>query len=114
MVLAIEGHGFFSASTPSTPLPVNSCEGTKNASDTVSNNDPGWVRTFPVVGSKIAGSIPKKGTVAEPAFVSMAPGKGVTTIDPVSVCLLKSSVSTAKRKTVRLYSHQKVSTMAHC
>jgi len=42
----------------------------------------------------MAGSIPKKGTVAEPGLVSMAPGKGVTTIEPVSVC-------------------QKVSTMAH-
>lgn len=40
-----------------------------------------------MTGSKIAGSIPKKGTVAEPGLVSIAPGNGVTTIDPVSVCL---------------------------
>ena len=46
------------------------------------------LHTFPVTGSKMAGSIPKKGTVAEPGLVSIAPGKGVTTIDPVSVCLL--------------------------
>lgn len=44
-------------------------------------------RTLPVTGSRMAGSIPKKGTVAEPGLVSMAPGKGVTTIEPVSVCL---------------------------
>jgi hypothetical protein len=43
--------------------------------------------TFPLTGSRIAGSIPKKGTVAEPGLVSIAPGNGVTTIDPVSVCL---------------------------
>ena len=45
--------------------------------------------TFLVTGSKIAGSIPKKGTVADPGLVSIAPGNGVTTIDPVSVCLRK-------------------------
>lgn len=45
------------------------------------------VLTFPETGSKIAVSIPKKGTVAAPGLVSIAPGKGVTTIDPVSVCL---------------------------
>jgi len=45
---------------------------------------------LPDVGCKIAGSIPKKGTVAEPGLVSIAPGKGVTTIDPVSVCLSKA------------------------
>ena len=42
---------------------------------------------MPVIGSRIAGSIPKNGTVAEPGLVSIAPGNGVTTIDPVSVCL---------------------------
>ena len=46
-------------------------------------------QTFPVTGSKIAGSIPKKGTVADPGLVSIAPGNGVTTMDPVSVCLKK-------------------------
>jgi hypothetical protein len=46
--------------------------------------------TFPVTGSRIAGSIPKKGTVAEPGLVSIAPGNGVTTIEPVSVCLFES------------------------
>jgi hypothetical protein len=43
----------------------------------------------------MTGSTPKKGTVADPGLVSMAPGNGVTMMDPVSVC-------------------QKVSTMAHC
>ena len=37
--------------------------------------------------SRMAGSIPKKRTVAKPGFVSIAPGKGVTTINPVSVFL---------------------------
>jgi hypothetical protein len=36
----------------------------------------------------IAGSMPKKGTVAEPGFVSIAPGKGAMAMDPVSVCLI--------------------------
>ena len=45
--------------------------------------------TLPVTGSRMAVSIPKKATVAEPGFVSIAPGKGVTTIEPVSVCLLE-------------------------
>jgi hypothetical protein len=44
--------------------------------------------TLPVIGSRMAGSIPKKGTVAEPGLVSIAPGNGVTMMDPVSVCLL--------------------------
>ena len=72
-------------------------------------------RTFPVVGSKIAGSIPKKGTVAEPGLVSIAPGKGVTTIEPVSVCLSYPSIHQhfnflwdIEHKT-----HQNVSTIAH-
>jgi hypothetical protein len=43
--------------------------------------------TFPLTESRIAGSIPEKGTVAEPGLVSIAPGSGVTTIDPVSVYL---------------------------
>jgi hypothetical protein len=42
--------------------------------------------TFPLTESRIAGSIPEKGTVAEPGL-SIAPGSGVTTIDPVSVYL---------------------------
>jgi hypothetical protein len=35
----------------------------------------------------MAGSILKKGAVAEPGLVLIAPGNSVTTIDPVSVCL---------------------------
>jgi hypothetical protein len=46
-----------------------------------------YTRTFPVSGSSKAASRPKKGTVAEPGFVGIAPGKGVITIEPVSVCL---------------------------
>ena len=44
--------------------------------------------TLPEIGSRITGSIPKKGTVADPGFVSIAPGKGVMTTDPISVCLI--------------------------
>jgi hypothetical protein len=72
-VRAIDGQGALRTSTPSTLSPSSSS---------------------PDTGSRIAGSIPKNGTVAEPGFVSIAPGNGVTTIEPVSVC-------------------QKVSTMAH-
>src|SRR5207249_11277132 len=36
--------------------------------------------------STTAGSTPKKGSVALPGFVGIAPGKGVIRIDPVSVC----------------------------
>ncbi len=43
-------------------------------------------RTFPVCGSRITESMPKNGTVAEPGFVSIAPGNGVMTMLPVSVC----------------------------
>ena len=59
----------------------------------------------------MAGSIPKKGTVAEPGLVSTAPGNGVTTIDPVSVCLRDDT----KRdpRTVREFTYQNVSTIAH-
>ena len=39
----------------------------------------------------MAGSIPKNGTVADPALVSIAPGNGVTIIDPVSVCLIRGA-----------------------
>jgi hypothetical protein len=39
------------------------------------------------------GSIPKNGTVAEPGLVWTAPGKGVMTIEPVSVCLLTDQLN---------------------
>lgn len=45
----------------------------------------------------MTGSIPKNGTVAEPGLVSIAPGKGVITIDPVSVCLLARKEMTRVR-----------------
>ena len=62
-------------------------------------------------GLRMVGSIPKKGTVAEPGFVSIAPGNGVTTIDPVSVCLWGFSISGHHRICT---THQKVSTMTRC
>jgi hypothetical protein len=43
--------------------------------------------TSPRIGSNIAGTWPKNGTVALPGLVGTAPGKGVMTIEPVSVCL---------------------------
>jgi hypothetical protein len=76
------GHGFLRTRTPSTPLPVSS---------------------LPVVGSTIAGSIPKNGTVAEPGFVSVAPGNGVMTIEPVSVCQKVSTIAHCPRPTWSLY-----------
>jgi hypothetical protein len=42
-------------------------------------------RTLPVVGSMMSMSMPKKGKVAAPGLVLIAPGKGVTTMEPVSV-----------------------------
>lgn len=79
-------------------------------------------RTTPVVGSRMAGSIPKKGTVAEPGLVSMAPGKGVTTIEPVSVCLFRymthqqlRRIRTNKKLTRRYQqSHTASSQHVHC
>src|SRR5919201_5381563 len=38
------------------------------------------------VGLTIAGSTPKKGSVALPGLVGIAPGNGVIIIAPVSVC----------------------------
>jgi hypothetical protein len=79
----MDGQGCLIARTPSTLFPINSCQRFNffcyNASKQL---------TFPEIGSMIAISIPKKGTVAEPGFVSIAPGKGVMTMDPVSVCLI--------------------------
>src|SRR5436190_21547460 len=42
--------------------------------------------------STTAGRIPKKGKVALPGFVGIAPGKGVIRIDPVSVCHQESTI----------------------
>lgn len=36
--------------------------------------------------SRILASIPAKGKVADPGLVGIAPGRGVMTMDPVSVC----------------------------
>jgi hypothetical protein len=40
----------------------------------------------------MAATWPKNGTVAEPGFVSIAPGNGARTIEPVSVCLTQERV----------------------
>lgn len=79
----MDGHGVFKANTPSTLFPTNSCSDCEHANGIEQRA----IRTFPVTASKMAGSIPKNGTVADPGLVSIAPGKGVTTIEPVSVCL---------------------------
>ena len=42
--------------------------------------------------STITGNIPKKGFVAEPGFVSVAPGRGEINIPPVSVCHQVSTI----------------------
>src|SRR6266568_500710 len=42
--------------------------------------------------STTAGSIPKKGKVALPGLVGIAPGRGVIRIDPVSVCHQVSTI----------------------
>ena len=82
----MDGQGFLRARTPSTLFPINSCQRVNFFLLQFRNN--ASKPTFPLTASRIAGSIPKKGTVAEPGFVSIAPGKGVTTMDPVSVCLI--------------------------
>ena len=43
------------------------------------------VSGWPVVGSRISTSIPKKGNVAEPGLVGVMAGKGVKIILPVSI-----------------------------
>ena len=64
-VLAILGHGFLKANTPSTSFP--------------------WISS-PETGSIIAGSMPKNGSEALPGFVGVTPANGVMTCEPVSVC----------------------------
>ena len=44
------------------------------------------VSSFPVCGSRMHGSIPKNGNVAEPGFAFVLVGSGEIIIDPVSVC----------------------------
>ena len=51
----MDGHGWLIAKTPVTL---------------------GSLISFPECGSRITGLIPKKGTVAEPGLVGIAPGKG--------------------------------------
>src|SRR5216684_3112771 len=40
----------------------------------------------------ISGTTPKKGRVAEPGFVAIAPGSGVIMMEPVSVCHQVSTI----------------------
>ena len=47
--------------------------------------------SFPAA-STTAGSTPKKGSVALPGFVGIAPGNGVIMIAPVSVCHQVSTI----------------------
>lgn len=64
-VRAILGHGCLNARTPSTSFP--------------------WISS-PETGSIMAGSMPKKGSDADPGLVGVMPASGVMTLDPVSVC----------------------------
>src|SRR5258706_8094592 len=85
MDLAIDGQELLMASTPSTPLPSSS---------------------LPLLGSRIAGWIPKNGIVAEPGLVGIAPGRGVMMIDPVSVCQYVSTTAHSFLPTCSLYHSQ--------
>ena len=58
---------------------------------------------MPVWGSKITGSMPKNGLVAEPGFVSVAPGRGVKRCPPVSVCHHVSTIGQFPLPTTSLY-----------
>ena len=49
------------------------------------------------------GLIPKKGFVAEPGFASIAPGSGVISIPPVSVCHHVSTIGHLLSPTISLY-----------
>ena len=53
--------------------------------------------------STMTGNIPKKGFVAEPGFVSVAPGNGVINIPPVSVCHHVSITGQRPSPTTLLY-----------
>ena len=51
----------------------------------------------------MVGSTPKNGSVAEPGFWSMAPGRGVMRIPPVSVCHQVSTMGQRPSPTTRWY-----------
>lgn len=108
----MDGQGFLSARTPSTLFPCNSY----GCFNFLYIKKMAIQLTLPETASRIAGSIPKKGTVAEPGFVSIAPGNGVTTMEPVSVCLVvhHTSLKCRKRFVVEKNTNQNVSTIAHC
>lgn len=50
--------------------------------------------------------MPKNGTVADPGFVGIAPGNGVMTMLPVSVCQKVSTMAHWRRPTFSLYQSQ--------
>src|ERR1051325_7369197 len=58
--------------------------------------------SFPF-GSTTAGSTPKKGSVALPGFVGVAPGRGVIMMQPVSVCHQVSTTGQRPFPTTRWY-----------
>lgn len=64
-VRAMLGHACLKARTPSTSFPCISS---------------------PETGSIMAGSMPKKGSDADPGLVGVIPAKGLMTLEPVSVC----------------------------
>src|SRR5882724_9353040 len=60
---------------------------------------------FPL-SSTTSGTTPKKGRVAEPGLVGVAPGKGVINIPPVSVCHQVSIIGQRFLPIVSLYQIQ--------
>ena len=60
----------------------------------------------PVCGSRTTGWTPKKGLVAEPGLVGMAPGSGVIRMPPVSVCHQVSTIGQRPLPTTSSYQFQ--------
>ena len=59
--------------------------------------------SLPLSGSRMAGSTPKKGSVAEPGFSAQAPGRGVIMWPPVSVCHHVSTIGQLPSPTTSSY-----------
>ena len=62
--------------------------------------------SLPLSPSSSTGLIPKKGSVAEPGLVGMAPGKGEIMIPPVSVCHQVSTIGHRSLPTFTWYHRQ--------
>src|SRR5690606_15648440 len=58
------------------------------------------------LASTIAGRTPKKGLVAEPGLVGIAPGIGEIMMPPVSVCHQVSTIGSLPLPTTSLYQRQ--------